>query len=102
MPSSGMLCLVTLIRTDVSEELSANTVPSSLIPVTLMMEVLRSSETLVFTRATLHNIPEDGILHSHRHENLKSYTVHYIIHSILDVRKLSAKWIPIVSVLSQA
>jgi hypothetical protein len=25
------------------------------------------------TRATLRNIPEDGILHSHRRENLKSY-----------------------------
>jgi hypothetical protein len=29
--------------------------------------------TLVLTRATWHNFPEDGILHSHRLENLKSY-----------------------------
>jgi hypothetical protein len=29
----------------------------------------------VLTRATRHNIPEEAILHSHRHENLKSYRV---------------------------
>jgi hypothetical protein len=36
-----------------------------------MMEALRSAEMSGLTRATQHNIPEDGILHSHRHENLK-------------------------------
>jgi hypothetical protein len=30
--------------------------------------------TQVLTRATRRNIPEDAILHSHRRENLKSYT----------------------------
>jgi hypothetical protein len=30
-------------------------------------------ETSVLLRATWHNIPEDDILHSHCHENLKSY-----------------------------
>jgi hypothetical protein len=100
-----MLRRVALVRTDVSEELSAsfirvtrmgelgtlavtsnrrtlrrntnnvflrsvcrllvtaNAVPSSLIPVTLMMEALTSSATLVLTRVTRRHIPEEGIIH---------------------------------------
>jgi hypothetical protein len=33
----------------------------------------RSSETSLHTRSARRHIPEDGILHSHRRENLKSY-----------------------------
>jgi hypothetical protein len=43
------------------------------------MEALCPSETWVLTRATRRNIQEDGILHSHRHENLKSYIIHFVI-----------------------
>jgi hypothetical protein len=86
MSSSGMLRRLALVRTDVSEELSAFTmkatriceletlayVPSSPIVVTLMIETLGSSETSVLTRATWRNIPQDAILHNHSRENLKS------------------------------
>jgi hypothetical protein len=93
MASSGMLYRVPLVRTDVSEELSASfirvtrigelgtmlvtasVVPSPPILVTLMKEELSSSETAVLTRATRCNIQEDAIFHSHSRENLKSYTI---------------------------
>jgi hypothetical protein len=42
---------------------------------TLKMEAIRSSETSVHTRPTRRYIPEDGILHSHRREILKSYKI---------------------------
>jgi hypothetical protein len=92
MASSGVLRHLALIRTVVSEEpstsiirvtksgelgttlgivflrsmrqllVTAKVVPSSPILVTLIIEALSSTETLVLTRATGRNIPEDAIL----------------------------------------
>jgi hypothetical protein len=47
---------------------TAKDVLSPPILVTLMMEAMCSSETLALTTATWHNIPADGILHSHYRE----------------------------------
>jgi hypothetical protein len=38
-----------------------------------MMDTILSSDTSVLTTVTRRNIPENGILHSHLRENLKSY-----------------------------
>jgi hypothetical protein len=93
-----MLRRVVLVRTEVSEEYG-----TSIIKVTKIVELgttlavtsnrrkhaaktfsvtdsfhpydggANSSETSVLTRATRRNITEDGILHIHRLDNLKSY-----------------------------
>jgi hypothetical protein len=69
MPSSGMLRRMALVGTDVSEELSA-----FIIRMTRICE-LRTTLAVTSDLHTLqrNNIPEDGIIHSHRRENLKSY-----------------------------
>jgi hypothetical protein len=85
-----MLRCVALVRTDVSEELSASFISVTRIGelgttlavtnrrtlrinTTLIKEALSSSETSVLTRFTWRNILEGAILHSHHRENLKSY-----------------------------
>jgi hypothetical protein len=67
MPFSVMVHHVALVRTDIVFLgsmlwlVTANVVPSSSILVTLMMEAIRSSETLVLTRATWCKIGEYSI-----------------------------------------
>jgi hypothetical protein len=103
MVSSGLLRRVTLVRTDVSEEPGASFIRVTKIGAlgttqvatsnrrtlrknnffVTLMEAPGSSETSVLTRVTRRNNPEDTILHSHRRENLKSYSVYL---------NLDAKW----------
>jgi hypothetical protein len=59
---------------------TANVVPSSPILVTRMMQAISSFETLALTRAAWRNIKEDGILHNHRRENLKTNRAHIFLY----------------------
>jgi hypothetical protein len=87
-----MLRHVAFVTTDISEEsiasiirktvflhsvlrllVSANVASGSPILFTLMLVEIRPSEISVPSRVTRRNIPEDGILHSHRRENLGAY-----------------------------
>jgi hypothetical protein len=72
MPSSGIWRRVVLVLTSVcSYLLNAGSSLADFFP--LKMEEIRSSETSVHTRTIRRHIQEDGILHSHRRDNLKSY-----------------------------
>jgi hypothetical protein len=55
-----------------SKYISKNAVFRDVVPCRFCVN-RRSSETSVHTRSTLRHIPEDGILHNHHRENLKSY-----------------------------
>jgi hypothetical protein len=90
-----MLPRVALVRTDVSEELSASFIMVTRIGelgTTLAVSSNRRTLRRVLTRATWRNIPEDAIPHSHRRENLKSYTVIHL--SNIQMSPLPQKWKP--------
>jgi hypothetical protein len=89
MASSRMLRRVALVITDVSEEPGASFIRVTRIgelgttqAVTSNRRTLRRNTKLVLTRATRRNIPEEGIRHSHRRENLKSYIVYYTLEGV--------------------
>jgi hypothetical protein len=82
MPSSGMLRHEVLVIIDVSEELGASIIRvkradelGTTLAVTSNRSTLRRNTASVLTRTTGRNILENGILHRHRRENLKSYKV---------------------------
>jgi hypothetical protein len=52
---------------------TAYVVSRSPILVALIMEAILTTETSLVSRATMRNIQEDGVLHSHRRENFKFY-----------------------------
>jgi hypothetical protein len=58
-----ILCHIVFLRSMLQMLVTAD-IPSSPVLVTLMMETILSYKTLVLTRATWCNIPEDGILQS--------------------------------------
>jgi hypothetical protein len=74
MASSGMLRRVALVRTFL-RSVRCLLVAANVLTDSFHHDIgaLLSSETSVLTGATRRNIPEDGILHTHRRENLNSY-----------------------------
>jgi hypothetical protein len=65
--------IASIIKVTIIDELGTLALTSSPIIFTLMMKAIHSSGTSVLTGATRRHIAEDGILHNHRHENIKSY-----------------------------
>jgi hypothetical protein len=73
MVSSGLLCRVALVRTDVSEELDASFIRVTKIGELGTTQAATSNRRTLRRNATRRNNPEDTIIHSPRRENLKSY-----------------------------
>jgi hypothetical protein len=87
---------VDILLTEVLEERIASIfsylltlVHRSWISYTLKMEAIRLSETSVNKISTRRHIPEDGILHSHRRENLRSY----ILSSLNPIAGFNSKYV---------
>jgi hypothetical protein len=76
------ICVEVFLRIMRRLLVTANVIPGSPILVTLIMVALSSSETLVLTRTTRRNIPEDAILHSRRRENCKSYILVMLLETL--------------------
>jgi hypothetical protein len=71
---SSKILFILMIKAIRSSETSVlTTATQRRILFTLVMEAIHFLETSIPTRATQRHIPEDGILHSHCLENLKSY-----------------------------
>jgi hypothetical protein len=76
--TSGTIHRVALVKTDVSEESNASIIRVKLIVNlgAMLLQLLATDNvhsSTILTTATRRNIPEYGIIHTHRRENLKSY-----------------------------
>jgi hypothetical protein len=72
MPSSGILHRVALVATDVLEERIASTIRVTRIGELGTTLPVANYRIVVFTTATRLNFSEDGILHCHSRQNIKS------------------------------
>jgi hypothetical protein len=67
-------CITTIIMVErISELATTLAATSKLIPSTMMMGTMHSSEMFVISGVTRRHIQEYAILHSHRRDDLKPY-----------------------------
>jgi hypothetical protein len=60
-----------------------NNPEDTILQVRISIPTMKNGVFWVLTRATRRNNPEDTILHSHRRENLKSYTAFQLVLSVI-------------------
>jgi hypothetical protein len=89
-----MLRRVAVVRTDVSEELSASFIRVTKISeLGITLAVTSNRRTVsVLTRTKRRNVPEDTILHSHRRENLKTYYLSYFHRAMISAQSPKHYW----------